>query len=169
MTEQRPTAPGFDDELSPTDGLAQLAFLIHAMLERLAAEHDLSITQTRLLGILRDRRPTMNELAELLSLDKSSVTGLVDRAERRGLVVRIPSAQDRRVVQVALTRAGRALVSKAASRFDAEVTKLLERIPAADRRALSANVSRLLVAHASAHGIELFPAAGEGARPPRRG
>ena len=30
----------------------------------------------------------MNELARLLDLDKSSVTGLVDRAERRGLVAR---------------------------------------------------------------------------------
>jgi DNA-binding MarR family transcriptional regulator len=44
---------------------------------------DLSIPATRLLGVLRDREPTMLELAQLLELDKSSVTGLVDRAERR--------------------------------------------------------------------------------------
>ena len=60
--------------LSPADGLAQLSFLIHAILERRAREQDLSIIQLRLLGVLRDRKPTMNELARLLSLDKSSVT-----------------------------------------------------------------------------------------------
>ena len=73
-------------QLSPVDGLAQLSFLIQGMLERRAAEHDLSIIQTRLLGVLRDRTPTMHELARFLGLDKSSATGLVDRAERRGLV-----------------------------------------------------------------------------------
>src|SRR5580698_7627622 len=90
-------------ELNMVDGLAQLSFLIQGMLERRASEHELSMIQTRLLGVLRDRTPTMNELAKLLELDKSSVTGLVDRAERRGLVVRVPSTDDRRVVLVSLT------------------------------------------------------------------
>ena len=70
--------------LGPVEGLAQLSFLVLGTLERRAAEHDVSIAQTRLLGVLRDRRPTMQELAKLLGLDKSSVSGLVDRAERRG-------------------------------------------------------------------------------------
>ena len=87
-------------QLNIIDGLAQLAFVIHGMLELRAAEHDLSISQARLLGVLRDRTPAMNELARLLGLDKSSISGLVDRAERRGLVVRIPSAEDKRAVLV---------------------------------------------------------------------
>jgi MarR family transcriptional regulator, lower aerobic nicotinate degradation pathway regulator len=144
-------------ELSTTDALAQLAFLIHNTLERLADEHDLSITQTRLLGILRDRTPTMNELAKLLSLDKSSITGLVDRAERRGLVERVPSGRDRRVIQVKLTKAGRSLVTRTAARFDADVTAILDCLPASDRQALSRLASRLLIAHAAKHGIDLFP------------
>ncbi len=45
----------------------------------------------------------MNELAELLGLDKSSTSGLVDRAQRRGLVRRVPSQLDRRSVRVRLT------------------------------------------------------------------
>ena len=63
--------------------MAQLAFLVHGLLEHRAAEQGLSVIQARLLGVLRDRTPTMNELARLLGLDKSSVTGLVNRAERR--------------------------------------------------------------------------------------
>src|SRR6201986_2958589 len=109
MTTRTGGAPAARNQLSPVDGLAQLSFVIQGMLERRAAEHDLSLIQTRLLGVLRDRRPTMNELATVLGLDKSSVSGLIDRAQRRGLVERLPSASDRRVTLVALTDTARAM------------------------------------------------------------
>lgn len=150
-------APAARGELSPVDGLAQLSFLIHRMLERRAAERDLSIIQTRLLGVLRDRRPTMNELGKLLALDKSSVSGLVERAERRGLVTRAPSPADGRAVLVSLSDDGRSLVAAASSQFAADVVALLKRVSPADRRELSRLVSRLLVAHAAEEGIDLFP------------
>ena len=143
-------------ELDPVDGLAQLAFVIMGMLERRAGEHDLSIAATRLLGVLRDREPTMQELARLLDLDKSSVTGLVDRAERRGLVARAPSAADRRAVRVRLTDEGRALVAAAAGHFAADVAALLSPLSGLDRAALSELISQLLVARATARGINLF-------------
>jgi DNA-binding MarR family transcriptional regulator len=148
--------PGPHPRLGLVDGLAQLSFLITGMLERRAAERDLSIAATRLLGVLRDREPTMNELARLLDLDKSSVTGLVDRAERRGLVVRAPSPADRRSVHVKLTADGRSLVSAAAARFAADVCAVLGPLPERERAALDRIVSRLLVAHAAGHGIDLF-------------
>jgi MarR family transcriptional regulator, lower aerobic nicotinate degradation pathway regulator len=150
-------APAAKPELSPVDGLAQLSFVIHRMLERRAAEHDLSIIQARLLGVLRDRRPTMNELGKLLTLDKSSISGLVERAERRGLVTRAPSPADGRAVLVSLTDDGRSLVSEASSQFGADVLALLNRLSPSDRRALSRLVSRLLVAHAADLQIDLFP------------
>src|ERR1700683_3954027 len=123
-------------ELSAVDGLAQLSFLIYRMLERRAGEHDLSIIQTRLLGVLRDRTPTITELAKLLALDKSSVSGLVERAERRGLVTRAPSPEDGRAVLVSLTDDGRSLVSEASLMFGSDVSALLNRLSPPDRRAL---------------------------------
>jgi MarR family transcriptional regulator, lower aerobic nicotinate degradation pathway regulator len=159
MTTRTGGAPAARRQLSPVDGLAQLSFLIQGLLERRAAEHDLSIIQTRLLGVLRDRTPTMNELARFLGLDKSSVTGLVDRAERRGLVARVPSATDRRAVLVSLTDEGRSFVSRAAAAFEADVSALLARLPPRERETLSRIVSRLLVTHAADHGIDLFATA----------
>jgi DNA-binding MarR family transcriptional regulator len=144
------------EELTPVDGLAQLAFVIHRLLERRAAEHDLSIIQTRLLGVLRDRTPTMNELAQLLDLDKSSITGLVDRAERRGLVTRVPSPTDRRSVHVTLTDDGRSLISQASTRFQADISILLDPLPPSDRGGLASLINRVLVAHAAHHGVDLF-------------
>ena len=139
------------------DGLAQLSFLIHGLLEGRVGEKGLSMIQARLLGVLRDRTPTMQELARLLSLDKSSVTGLVDRAERRGLVVRVPSETDGRVARVNLTDAGGTLASEVASQFERDVSNLLELLPRSeDRAALARLVSCLLVAHAEARGVDLF-------------
>ncbi len=158
----RPDPAPPSPQLDPVDGLAQLAFVVMGLLERRAAEHDLSIPATRLLGVLRDREPTMNELARLLGLDKSSVTGLVERAERRSLVERAPSPADRRAVLVRLTGEGRTLVSAAAGRFAADVTALLGQLPARDRAALSRLVSRLLVAHAAGQGVDLFATTGRG-------
>ena len=160
-----PAEAGAPPQLDPVDRLAQLAFVIMGMLERRAAEHDLSIPATRLLGVLRDREPTMQQLARLLELDKSSVTGLVDRAERRGLVARAPSPADKRAVLVRLTGDGQVLVSATAEEFTADVTALLGHLPARDRAAFSLLVSRMLVGHAAGRGIDLFatvaPPAGE--------
>ena len=150
MTTRTGGAPAARQQLSPVDGLAQLSFLIQGLLERRAAEHDLSIIQTRLLGVLRDRKPTMNELARFLGLDKSSVTGLV---------ARVPSTTDRRAVLVSLTDEGRSFVSQAAAAFETDVSALLSRLPPRERETLARIVSRLLVTHASDQGIDLFATA----------
>jgi len=144
------------EQLGAVDALAQLSFLVHGMLERRAGEHGVSMIQTRLLGVLRDRRPTMHELAKLLDLDKSSVTGLVDRAEARGLVRRSASSADRRVTIVSLTDEGRALVTGVGRGFEQDLARLLTRLPSPEREALSRIASNLLVAHARAGGVDLF-------------
>jgi hypothetical protein len=82
--------------------------------------------------------------------------GLVDRAERRGLARRVASSSDRRVVLVDLTDAGQAIVSKVSAGFESDVGTLLARLPAADRSSFLGLVSRLLVAHADANGVNLF-------------
>jgi DNA-binding MarR family transcriptional regulator len=132
-------------DLGIVDALAQLSFLIQGTLARYAAERDLSLVQVRLLGVLRDREPTMQELARLLELDKSSISGLVDRAERRGLVKRIPSTNDRRSSLVRLTAAGRRLVNSAASGFADQIAELTAHLGAAEQQALSALASSVVL------------------------
>lgn len=98
----------------------------------------------------------MHELAKLLELDKSSTTGLVSRAERRGFVERVPSTTDRRAVLVSLTDEGRSLVSQVSTRFEADVSMMLRGLPPSGRTALTALVSQVLVAYASNQGVDLF-------------
>lgn len=54
------------EDLSMVDSLVQLSFLVQNILARIGTEHDLSIIQIRLLGILRDREPGMLQLAKHL-------------------------------------------------------------------------------------------------------
>lgn len=94
------------------DGLVRSAFQVMGVLTRIGAEHDLSLTQLRVLGILRDRQPRMSDLAAFLGLDKSTMSGLIARAERRGLLTRGTSPEDKRAVVVLITDAGRDLTQR---------------------------------------------------------
>ena len=88
------------------DSLVRSCFQVMGVLTRIGAEHDLSLTQLRVLGILRDRRARVTDLALFLGVDKSSMSGLIDRAERRGLMARDKNPEDRRALDVFLTPAG---------------------------------------------------------------
>lgn len=135
--------PG-DADLGIVDALAQLSFLVQGTLAKHAATHDLSLIQTRLLGVLRDRVPTMQELARLLELDKSSVTGLVDRAEKRGLVQRTPSSDDRRSVGVHLTSSGRRIVNHVVGAFQADIASATRCLSLAEKKRLSTLATRIV-------------------------
>ncbi len=141
--------------LSPVDALAQLAFLVHGALEARSAEADVSLSQTRLLGILRDREPTMAELGALMKLDKSSISGLVGRAARRGLVTRVPSSTDRRSVRVRVTDAGRTLTATVQGRFEADVRGALASIDPDERAALIRGATALILAEARERGVDV--------------
>ncbi|MFT3863683.1 MAG: MarR family transcriptional regulator [Solirubrobacterales bacterium] len=131
------------EQLGLTDALVQSSFLVQETLRRVAARHDLSVTQLRLLGILRDREPGTLVLATHLGLDKSSVTGLVDRAERRGLVGRVRDPDDGRAVRIRLTRRGRTLAEEGAAEVEAELETATARLGEPERRRLAALLSRV--------------------------
>jgi MarR family transcriptional regulator, lower aerobic nicotinate degradation pathway regulator len=126
--------------------LAELALLIERAHEQSARRHDLSPTLARLLALLNGRAPTMNELANLLGLDKSSTSGLVDRAQRRGLVRRVPSQLDRRSVRVRVTKQGSELNETLSNSFAKDVAAVFEPLTDADRQTLAASLSAILSA-----------------------
>ena len=73
----------------------------------------LSNNQYNVLRILRGSHPARlacGEIAERMISRDPDITRLVDRLTRRGLVARLRSRQDRRVVEVAITDQGRELL-----------------------------------------------------------
>ncbi|HEX2820064.1 MAG TPA: MarR family transcriptional regulator [Streptosporangiaceae bacterium] len=124
------------------DVIVQTSFATMAVLNRVAAEHDLSLTQLRVLAILRDRRLRMTELARYLGLDKSTMTGLVDRAEKRGLLRRARDPADGRAVDVFLSADG----ARAAERGHEQIARLLAPMTGTLSRADQHRVQILLAA-----------------------
>ncbi len=126
------------------DALAQSAFVVMGELTRIAADHDLSLTQMRVLGILRDRRLRMADLAEFLGLERSTLSGLVDRAERRGLVARERNAADGRAIDVFLTPAGVALAEQVHGVVSEALAPTTARLEPTERDQLAALLARML-------------------------
>jgi MarR family transcriptional regulator for hemolysin len=63
--------------------------------------------------VAKARRPlSQSELADRLGVEGATMVAMVDRLVKAGLVVRAPSATDRRVKRVVLTQAGNLLYDK---------------------------------------------------------
>jgi DNA-binding MarR family transcriptional regulator len=130
--------------LDVMDSLVQVSFAVIALLSQAAAEHDLSLTQLRVLAILRDRKPKMAELATYLGLDRSSVSGLIDRAVSRGLVRRETSNDDGRAVRVSLSPDGKRLARLTTKEIGELITPMTGSLSPADQRRLSTLLNRML-------------------------
>jgi DNA-binding MarR family transcriptional regulator len=99
--------------------------LVHAVLstadaflresQRLFRPLGLSGAQFNVLNLLADAEDgvSQRELGDRLLVDRSNVTGLLDRMEKAGWVRRADHPADRRIYLVTLTPAGRALWAKA--------------------------------------------------------
>lgn len=75
---------------------------------------DLSVSQFNILNLLcaPSQGMSQTELSRALIMNRSNVTGLVDRLEKRGLVQRQPVPEDRRAYKVQLTAAGQSLIEQ---------------------------------------------------------
>jgi DNA-binding MarR family transcriptional regulator len=125
------------------DSLVQASFTVMAHLNQAAAAHDLSLTQLRALAILRDRNPKMAELAMYLGLDRSSVSGLIDRAARRGLVRREISSDDGRAVRVSLTPEGHRLAREMTDEIGSLIIPMTSGLTTAEQKRLRGLLHRL--------------------------
>jgi MarR family transcriptional regulator, lower aerobic nicotinate degradation pathway regulator len=126
------------------DALVQMAFALMAMLTEVAAEHDLSLTQLRVMGILRDREPTMADLATHLGLERSTVSGLIDRAAQRGLVVKTSDPVDGRSVRVSLTAQAQQLNPEIAAAVGERIAPLTGQLNASEQKRLAALLTKAL-------------------------
>lgn len=75
--------------------------------KELARSVDLTGPQLTVLKMLEGVGDlSLSELSERIRAQNSTVTGIIDRMEREGLVVRARSTEDRRVVKIKLTDKG---------------------------------------------------------------
>jgi len=104
----------------------------------------LSLAQYQLLEALRSTpRLPVSELAASAGVAPPTATRMLDALVRDGLAERTPCEQDRRVVHVALTPAGRDAVQAAAERVAAGRARVRDRLTPAEREQAAALLRRL--------------------------
>ena len=96
------------------------------------------------MGTLRDREPTMAELATYLGLERSTVSGLIDRATQRGLVRKTGHPDDGRSVRVSLTPEAQRLATSVIAEIGALTTPLTGRLNSSEQRRLTALLTKVL-------------------------
>ena len=93
--------------------LSRAAAAVEARVNRHLGDHGLTISQFGVLEALFHLGPlSQGQLAAKILKSSGNLTLVVDNLVKRGLVERRRDATDRRVVKVALERAGRRLISE---------------------------------------------------------
>ena len=94
---------------------ALLARASHAVSEEINADidrHGFSINEWRVLASLADNPGlTLADIVELTLVKQPTVTRLVARLEKQGLITKATDADDRRLTRLALTRRGKAEIA----------------------------------------------------------
>lgn len=94
---------------------------------RFARAARVSNTEIHALGRIAETIAiTPKQLAEMLELTSGSVTSMVDRLEKVGLIIRIPNPRDRRSIHLALTDEGFEVMSRMYVAFQAGLFEILD-------------------------------------------
>jgi DNA-binding MarR family transcriptional regulator len=102
----RPDALCAEDSIGLLTKRAMQSIML--MVDRGLAPHDLTHAQwVPLFKLARGDCTTMAELAREVSLDPGAMTRALDRLETKGLLRRVRSQEDRRVINLELTEEGR--------------------------------------------------------------
>lgn len=98
----------------------------HLVSQRAMKELGITSTQGSMLFIIGSGRCQLAaELARHYGIDASAVTRLIDRLEKRKLLARVRSSEDRRAVRLELTAEGYAIAARMPDIFSCVVEKAL--------------------------------------------
>jgi len=94
-------------------------------------------------------RPQIGQaaLAALIGYDRATIGGVIDRLEQKGLLVRIPSPDDRRSNALALTLAGQQCIEENKKNVEAVQQKLLAPLSDTEQRHFEAMCLKILAHH----------------------
>ena len=99
--------------------------------KKIQKEYGVSIPQILCLNFLHECpnfQSTQNEIRKFLNLNSSTVSGIINRLEKKGLIARLPKSGDKRVVNIALTSSGDKLLSQIPSLLHEQLSKKLHNL-----------------------------------------
>ena len=111
---------------------------VTARLSALFSEHGLSESQFGVLEVLLHLGPMCQKgLSDKLLRSCGNITMVVDNLEKRGLIQRVRSTEDRRYITVSLTESGEALIRRIFPAHVAHIVREMAILPTADQQHLA--------------------------------
>ncbi len=123
-----------------TDLPERLRLAVTRLARRLRQQSDVDASPTQMSALATIARLgplTLGDLAAAERVQPPTITAAVGRLEGQGYVVRRPDEQDRRIVRVEATRAGRKLLARNRSRKTAYLEKRLRALTTHERATLA--------------------------------
>jgi MarR family 2-MHQ and catechol resistance regulon transcriptional repressor len=112
--------------------------------ERSISDSGLGLTDFAALEALLHKGPlTIGEIQSKVPLALGSMTAVVDRLEKRGLILRTPSPADRRAKVLKLSPKGRAAVEEAFRRHAADLESAMAVLTHREKRRLRALLKKV--------------------------
>lgn len=99
--------------------------------KRIQKEYGVSIPQILCLNYLHESpnyQAGQGDIKKFMNLNSSTVSGIINRLESKGLVARLPKTGDKRVVTIALTSNGDKLLSKIPALLHEQLSEKLARL-----------------------------------------
>jgi DNA-binding MarR family transcriptional regulator len=150
LRSKRPAGPSHPDLIEPADAadvvrtLRRLFRALHEYSKAVFAKSGLSGPQVWALSLLAARpRLSAGELAEDMFVHPSTLTGIVDRLVRKGLVSRAVDKEDKRGVRLAVTRSGLRLLKRTPPPVQVGLTRALAALPPRRLRELRRSLERI--------------------------
>ena len=141
-----PTRISRDEEISETvQSLRRIVKTIEDYSQQVSSEFGVTGPQLwALKTILEHGALPLGQLGKKMYLHPSTVTGVVDRLESKGYVVRGRDATDRRIVTVTLTPAGKELVKKAPNPVQGKMIYGLRKLKRDELHAIYESIRKLM-------------------------
>ena len=100
--------------------------------KKVEKEQGVSIPQLLCLQYLaeqEDYKTNASKLKSFLNLNASTISGILQRLEKKGLVAKLPKPSDKRVTLISLTASGMELLQSAPITFQEKLSKKLKALP----------------------------------------
>lgn len=135
-----------DDKISDAvlTTLRQIMRAIDIHSRNLLRECGITGPQLSLMWVLAEESGlTQGNLASRLSLSSATVTGIVDRLERQGLVERSRNGSDRRQVSISISESGRKVLETAPPLLQESFLSKFGRLPEVERERILASLEAI--------------------------
>ena len=151
MTENASTSLPETAPETPQNLVREIIYQIRRLMQagelftkELNRTYQVSAPQLHCLLALHENGPLPpSQIARHIMVKSSTVTGIIDRLEQKGLVARLRNSPDRRVITIQLTEAGKELAQNAPPPIQHKIVDGIRKLPEGEIKQIILSLSKL--------------------------